>query len=153
VPADVVATAVYTDGTLVDFRVQLVAPPFAQETTYSIDWCIDGSEIGSGSCSTHADGIDTYLTLYQAPDGAVGEFGSSTPGVDPCLHAAFEEETNTLRVLVPVELVDDDGDFDWVLTVTFGGSGGANEWCPNEGTAPVTVVDELPPFSGTPSCF
>lgn len=152
--ADIVAAAVYTDGVLADFRVQLVEPPFDGSATHSIDWCIDGSAGGGTySCGTHGDGIESFLSLSVVLDGEPGQFQSSTPGVDVCLHGAFEAETNTLRMLIPLVLVDDDGEFDWIVTSYFGGSGGANEWTPDFGQESAIAVAVLPPFDGTPTCF
>jgi len=148
--ADVVAAAVYTDGSLVDFRVQLAAPPFTDEATYNITWCIEAGLGGGRSCATHAYDIDHYLQLFQA--GPAGDFVSATPEVDPCLHGAFESDTNTLRILVPADEFPGTPDFRWILTVTFGGSGGDNEWVPEMGNLDVVWVDELPPFAGEPTC-
>jgi len=147
--ADVVAAAVYTDGESADFRVQLVEPPFTAEATYNITWCIESGPGGSGSCATHADNIDAYLQLFHTDEP--GLFESGTPGID-CTNASFEDETNTLRIVVPVDTFPGTEDFSWILTVTFGGSGGDNEWVPEEGDLPVTFVDELPLFGGSPVC-
>jgi hypothetical protein len=148
--ADVIAAAVYTDGALVDFRVQFAAPPFTDQATYDVTWCIESAPGGSGSCATHAMGVDAYLQLFQ--DGPAGEYVSGTDGVDACQHGFFDAGTNTLRILVPADVFPGTPDFRWILTVTYGGSGGANEWVPEVGDHPVTFIDELPPFDGAPSC-
>lgn len=148
--ADVVAAAVYTDGTMVDFRVQFADVPFTGEATSTITWCIEAGQGGNDACRGQAFDIDAHLVLAQA--GAAGAFESATPPVDACLHGAFEPETNTLRILVPAATFPGTADFRWILTVTFGGSGGDNEWVPEEGKLDVTWVDELPPFSGDPPC-
>jgi hypothetical protein len=147
--ADALAAAVYTDGALMDFRVQLAAPPFDVEATYDITWCIDTGAGGSGSCATHADGIDAYLVV--GLDGP-GELVSATPGVDVCLHGAFEPETNTLRLLVPVDTFPGTTDLRWILTINYGGSFGNSEWIPEMGDLEVVWLDDLPPFSGDPTC-
>ncbi len=126
------------------------AEPFGDETTYSVGWCLDTGATGGGSCATHATGIDAYLSLGQ--EGPSGQFVSGTDGVDPCLHTAYEAETRTLRVLVPAEEFPGTWDFQWILTVTFGGSSGNNEWVPESGNLGVVFVDELPVFAGEPSC-
>lgn len=148
--ADVIAAAVYTDGELVDLRVQFMELPFTDQATYNVTWCIEAGGGGSGSCATHAYDIDAYLQLFQS--GPAGEFVSNNPAVDPCLHGTFEDETNTLRILVPADEFPGTPDFRWILTVTFGGSFGTNEWVPEAGKLDVLWVDELPPFSGDRTC-
>ncbi len=148
--ADVIAAAVYTDGEWVDFRAQFAAPPFGDETTYSVTWCIAYDGGGTGSCATHASDIDEYLSLSQV--GPSGQFVVSPPEVDACEHTSFEAETNTVRVLVPADDFPGTADFRWLLTVTFGGSFGVNEWVPEVGDLDVAVVAEFPPFAGEPSC-
>jgi len=147
--ADVIAAAVYTDGTLVDFRLQFAAAPFTDQASYTVGWCIVGIG-GQGSCGTHASDVSDYLQLFQ--QGPAGEFESGTPGVDECEHTSFHADSNTLRVLVPADVFPGTADFRWIASVTFGGSFGMNEWVPEEGDLAVTVVDELPAFEGEPVC-
>lgn len=148
--ADLLGAAVYTDGELADFRLQFAAPPFTDQATYSISWCLDYGPGGTGTCSTHATGVDAYLRLHQ--EGAAGQFLSTTSGVDACEHASFDPVTNSLRVLVPLDVLPVAPEFTWIVTVTFGGSFGTNEWIPEVGSLPVTAVEIFPPFVGDPSC-
>ncbi len=148
--ADLLAAAVYTDGELVEFRLRFAAPPFTDRATYDVTWCIESGPGGIGSCATQATGVDAYLQLFQA--GPAGQFVSPTPGVDPCDHTFFDPDTNSLRVLVPAAAFPGTSDFRWIVSVTFGGSFGTNEWVPEVGDLPVSEVDVLPPFVGSPSC-
>jgi hypothetical protein len=159
--ADVVAAAVYLSGDLVDFRAQFAAPPFDHSATHRVDWCIDldGFKTGAGSCGTHGEGVDVYVSAYAQLDGNVGEFGLSvehwdggSEQPDPCQFAAYEPETRTLRVLLLRSQIGGVGPFDTILISDFGGSGGANEWVPDAGWGSVVEVDELPPFAGAPAC-
>lgn len=145
--ADAIAAAVYSNGELIDLRVQLATAPFGVEATYDISWCL-GTDTGTGSCATHADNIEAHLLIALTDSGV-----ESDPfEISPCLYGAFETETNTVRMLVPTELLLGHDDFEWIMTVSYGGSFGNNEWLPDEGALDVTVVDEFPPFSGETLC-
>lgn len=148
--ADVVAAAVYTDGVLADFRVQFADDPFGDQTTYSVAWCLDTRLPAVGTCPSQGPGLDTYLLLIQ--EGPSGQFVSGNERVHPCSHTAYEADTRTLRVLVGVDEFPGTSDFAWTLNVIFGGSSGNNERVPEEGLLDVVVVDELPAFSGEPTC-
>lgn len=145
--ADVIAAAVYTDGTMLDFRAQLATTPYGVQATYDVTWCL-AAGTGMQSCATAADNIDHYVGLTLELDG---EF-VGLPPIDACLHAAFEHDTNTVRVLVPADLYGGITEFDWILEVNFGGSGGNAEWVPDSGALAVQHVDELPPFDGDATC-
>lgn len=155
--ADVIAQAVYTDGEFIDFRVQFAQPPFDHSATHDIAFCIDldGNEGTGGSCGTHGDGVDLYLQVFAELDGDVGTYVPvlDNAPIDPCAFTAYETETRTLRVLLWADDVGADGEFPYILTSTFGGSFGTNEWSPEEGWTSSQFVSELPPFGGEPGCW
>jgi hypothetical protein len=152
--ADAIASAVYTDGVMIDFRAQLVDRPFPADLTYDLTWCLDLAGVdGESSCMTHSSTIDTYVGAVSIPPYDGEAYGSDTRGLHPCEHGSYEPDTKTLRLLVPIELAGGSDDFEWTLLVNFSGSGGDAEFVPDVGAAPVEHVDAFPPFAGIPSCY
>jgi hypothetical protein len=152
--ADAIASAVYTDGVMIDFRAQLVDRPFPADHTYDLTWCLDLAGVdGDWSCMTHSSTIDAFVGVDAIPPYDGEAYGSETPGLLPCEHGSYEPDTKTLRLLVPLELAGGSDDFEWTLLVNFSGSGGDAEFLPDVGAAPVQHVDAFPPFAGIPSCY
>jgi hypothetical protein len=158
--ADVVRTAAAIENGKVDLRVQLCGVPFPFVATHFLDWCVelDNNMSTGGACGYgNLIGADTGLHISRGTNGVgyAGQIGGAP--LDVCNDVTFDPLTNTLRVLFDASRIGSPISFNYVLTSTFGGSFGANEWLPQAptfGTASgrLTTLTTLPPFNGISLC-
>jgi len=136
--ADVVAGCVFVDDETVGFYLQFADMPFPDTATWNLVWCIDADgNAATGDLCGYGDLLGTDATVSLAPPSGVGwEDGfylnvNGTNIDDPCAALRFDFTHNILEVSLPASLIDVPAGFDYVVGSVFGGSGGANEWCPS----------------------
>ena len=156
--ADVVESDVRIVGELVDLRVRFLATPFPDDMTQELAFCIDTDESGAtgGSCGMAAVGIDQYVIVDSEVGPPQGDIvvlvGDEI--FDACEVASFDASTNTLRLVLPLDAIDDDPPFRFILSSNFGGSGGKLDNQPPPGSWFESVeASSFLPWSGTPVCF
>jgi len=144
--ADMIAGSATVYGGTVYLAVQFVAEPlFGTPNTHNIIWCIDRDAVVEtdyvcGGVSGGLQGSDAYVAIWNTPlpSGQIymAVEGGPTTTLDFATNYAFDAATNTVCVNFPLTLLGDSDDaFNYIVTSTFGGSGGANDWAPDNPTS------------------
>ncbi len=105
----------------VDLRIQFADMPFGA-AGHQIIWCLntDQNATSGGSCDSDIPaGTDWRLVLNGAANALTTESGFES-GLSACQHGSFDWTNNTLRILIPLSLLSDDGNFSYAALSTSG---------------------------------
>ncbi len=105
----------------VDLRLQFAATPFGADG-HQIIWClnIDQNATSGGPCDPDTPtGADLRIVLTGIPNALTAKDGFE-PSLFACQHGSFDWATNTLRILIPLSSLSDDGNFSYAVLSTSG---------------------------------
>jgi hypothetical protein len=165
--ADIVfGLAIVSEGK-VDLRVQFLDSPFLNGDAHDMTWCLDTDQSAATGDACGQAGADQEFTLSGELGSLFGgtfSFEGALSGLDPCSAGSFNWDTNTLRLVIPLELLSDNDTFNYAVEGVFQDKDENNNAQVHSDTAPdvigfgstngffTNVTGEFAPFNGTPLC-
>ena len=149
----------------VDLRLKFAAMPFGAEG-HQIVWCLntDQNAASGGACDSDTPvGTDWRLVLKGGRNALTTKDFSfdlvNRTGLFACHHGSFDWTTNTLRILLPLSLFSDNGNFNYAV-LSASGNNSASDMAPDVinfsssgGYFQSQVISQPLPFNnGVPLC-
>lgn len=159
--ADMLSGSAAVFNGMVDLRLSFLARPFPDTATHTLSWCVDtdGDPGTGGVCGWGVfAGADWFISLEWVPGRGLAAsmlVDGMSASVDVRPYLWYDPGNVTLRLLFPLSLMGDDGDFHYAVESAFGGSWGVNDQAPrridfaNPHGCFASGFEELP-FGGSP---
>lgn len=127
------SATVFPDGPSmwVDLRLQFAATPFGAGQQ-QITWCLntDQNAATGGDCNSDTPfGTDWRIVLKGSPNALITKDGFD-PDPFACYRDSFDWTTNTLRMLIPLSQLSDDGNFNYAV-LSASGDASASDMSPD----------------------